>query len=328
MMKKRMFSWAVIFAFILTGSAMVQAKQIKINFGHPLPPNHPNHLAAEKFAKLAMENSNGRIKVDIYPANQLGNAKQLCEGVMLGSIKMALTSPARVGLFQPEFSILECPYLFRDIQHLKNTLRGEIGKELAEKIEKNRGFKMMAMDWLYGTRHVTTKGKQIKKPEDLKGLLIRTPELPIYVETVRAMGATPAPVNFADLYMALKQGLVDGQENPVATIYTYKFYEAQKYLKLTSHMIRNVIVFTNAGWYNNLPEDIRTILENAMMEATKYNNHLIVNEETDYTEKLKAEGMEIVDSDVDAFRKACSQVHKKFEKDWGKGLFERIQAVK
>ena len=112
-MKKRVLSWAVIFAFILAGSAMVQAKPIKINFGHPLPPNHPNHLAAEKFAKLAMKNSNGRIKVDIYPANQLGNAKQLCEGVMLGTIKMALTSPARVGLFQPEFAILECPYPVR-----------------------------------------------------------------------------------------------------------------------------------------------------------------------------------------------------------------------
>jgi TRAP-type C4-dicarboxylate transport system substrate-binding protein len=128
--------------------------------------------------------------------------------------------------------------------------------------------------------------------------------------------------------MALKQGTVDGQENPVATIYTYKFYEAQKYLNLTSHMIRNVVVFTNAGWFNGLPEDIRTILENAMREATKFNNQLIVNEEDAYTNKLKAEGMVVVESDVDAFRKACSQVHKKFEKDWGEGLFEKIQAVK
>jgi tripartite ATP-independent transporter DctP family solute receptor len=327
-MKKRIFSWALIFIVILAWGAGVQAAVLKINFGHPLPPTHPNHLAAERFAKLAMENSNGKIKVEIYPANQLGNAKQLCEGVMLGSIKIALTSPARVGLFQPEFSILECPYLFRDIPHLKATLRGEIGKELTEKLEKNRGFKMMAMDWLYGTRHVTTKNTPIRKPEDLKGLLIRTPELPIYVETVRAMGATPAPVNFADLYMALKQGTVDGQENPVATIYTYKYYEAQKYLNLTGHMIRNVVVFTNAGWYNNLPEETRTILEHAMKEATKYNNELIVNEEKEFTEKLKAEGMVVVASDVDAFRNACSQVHKKFEKDWGKGLFESIQAVK
>ena len=187
---------------------------------------------------------------------------------------------------------------------------------------------MMAMDWLYGNRHVTTKGTPVKNPQDLKGLLIRTPELPVYVETVRAMGATPAPVNFADLYMALKQGTVDGQENPVATIYTYKYYEAQKYLNLTSHMIRNVVIFTNAGWYNSLPKETRTILENAMEEATKYNNQLIVNEEKDFTEKLKAEGMIVVASDVDAFRNACSQVHKKFEKDWGQGLFERIQAVR
>ena len=326
-MKKRIFSWALIVIVILAWGAGVQAAVLKINFGHPLPPTHPNHLAAERFAKLAMENSNGKIKVEIYPANQLGNAKQLCEGVMLGSIKIALTSPARVGLFQPEFSILECPYLFRDIPHLKATLRGSIGQELTEKLEKNRGFKMMAMDWLYGTRHVTTKNTPIRKPEDLKGLLIRTPELPVYVETVRAMGATPAPVNFADLYMALKQGTVDGQENPVATIYTYKYYEAQKYLNLTGHMIRNVVVFTNAGWYNNLPEETRAILEHAMKEATKYNNQLIVNEEKEFTEKLKAEGMVVIESDVDAFSKACSQVHKKFEKDWGKGLFERIQAV-
>jgi tripartite ATP-independent transporter DctP family solute receptor len=327
-MKRRLFSWALILTVIFVWGTGVQAAVLKINFGHPLPPTHPNHLAAERFAKLAMENSNGKIKVDIYPANQLGNAKQMVEGVMLGSIKIALTSPARVGLFQPEFSILECPYLFRDIQHLQNTLRGKIGQELAEKAEQNRGLKMMAMDWLYGTRHVTTKDTPVRKPEDLNGLLIRTPELPVYVETVRAMGATPAPVNFADLYMALKQGTVDGQENPVATIYTYKYYEAQKYLNLTGHMIRNVVVFTNAEWFNNLPGDTRRILENAMEEATKYNNQLIVNEEKDFTEKLKAEGMVVVESDVDAFRKACSEVHKKFEKEWGEGLFERIQAVR
>jgi tripartite ATP-independent transporter DctP family solute receptor len=327
-MKKVIFCLTSILTVILVWGVGLQAAEVKINFGHPLPPTHPNHLAAERFAKLAMENSNGRIKVDVYPANQLGNAKQMVEGVMLGSIKMALTSPARVGLFQPEFAILECPYLFRDIQHLQNTLRGEIGQELVEKAEKNRGLKMMAMDWLYGTRHVTTKATPVKNPQDLKGLLIRTPELPVYVETVRAMGATPAPVNFADLYMALKQGTVDGQENPVATIYTYKYYEAQKYLNLTSHMIRNVVVFTNAGWYNKLPEETRAILENAMEEATKYNNQLIVDEEKDFTEKLKAEGMIVVASDVDAFRNACSQVHKKFEKDWGEGLFERIQAVR
>lgn len=327
-MKKKMFACTLVFAVVLAGAFFAQAAELKINFAHPLPPAHPNHLAAIKFAELVEKNSNGDIKVEVYPANQLGNAKQLCEGVMLGSIKIALVSPARIGLFQPEFAILECPYLFRDIAHLQKVLRGEIGQDLSGKLEKNRGLKIMAMDWLYGTRHVTTKKIPIKTPADLKGLLIRAPELPVYVETIRAMGATPAPVNFSDLYMALKLGTVDGQENPVATIYTYKYYEAQKYLNLTAHMIRNVILFTNAGWYNNLPENTRTIIEDAMAEATNYNNQLIVEQEEDYTKKLQAEGMVVIEADVDAFRKACSGVHKKFEKDWGTGLFEKVQNVK
>jgi tripartite ATP-independent transporter DctP family solute receptor len=327
-MKKKMFVCTLVIAVVLVGFVFAQAGQLKINFAHPLPPAHPNHLAAVKFAELVGKNSNGDIKVEVYPANQLGNAKQQVEGVMLGSIKIALVSPARIGLFQPEFAILECPYLFRDIEHLQKVLRGEIGQDLSGKLEKNRGLKIVALDWLYGTRHVTTEKTPIKNPSDLKGLLIRAPELPVYMETIKAMGATPAPVNFSDLYMALKQGTVDGQENPVATIYTYKYYEAQKYLNLTAHMIRNVVLFTNAGWYNNLPENTRKIIENAMAEATDFNNKLIVEEEADFTKKLQAEGMVVVESDVDAFRKACSGVHKKFEKDWGVGLFEKIQNVK
>jgi tripartite ATP-independent transporter DctP family solute receptor len=304
------------------------AKKTVIKFADTVAPDHPNHLAAEEFAKIVAEKSNGSIQVDTFPAAQLGNEKELLEGVMLGTIDIAMVSPGALSLFQSEFGILDCPYIFRSEEHMKKVVRGEIGDELSSLLEKSRGIQVLATDWLYGTRHLTTKNTPVKKPEDTEGLLIRAPEQPVYLATVASWGATPTPVDFSDLYMALKQGTVDGQENPIPTIYTYKYYEAQKYLIKTGHMIRTICIVTNAAWYNKMSDDVRSILEEAMIGATEFNNNLINQKEKELLEELKELGMEVIEPDVEAFREASSSVHKQFEDEWGKGLYERIQAVK
>ena len=250
-MKKKIFVIALVIIGFVTIGLNAQAADIIIKFADTVAPDHPNHLSAVKFAEIVAKKTNGRVRVDTFPAAQLGNEKELIEGTMLGSVDMFQASPGALSLFQAEFGILDCPYIFRDLDHVYKTVRGPIGAELSQKIAKSRGIKLLAMDWYYGARHLTTRDKAIKIPADLKGMLIRAPEQPVYLEAVRAMGATPTPVDFSDLYMALKQGTVDGQENPIPTIYTYKFYEAQKFIMLTGHMIRVITVGINAEKFNS-----------------------------------------------------------------------------
>jgi tripartite ATP-independent transporter DctP family solute receptor len=204
----------------------------------------------------------------------------------------------------------------------------DVIKEISDKLDKNRGVKILAADMYYGARHLTTRNKAIRTPADLKGMLIRAPDQPVYLEAVRAMGATPTPVAFSDLYMALKQGVVDGQENHIPTIYTYKYYEAQKYLMLTGHMLRVNLVGVSSSWYNSLPNDLKDLINKSLKEAVKYNNELTLKQENDMLEELKKLGMIVVQPDVEAFREAAKGVPKIFEKDWGKGTAERLAAIK
>jgi len=327
MIKKIPICAVLIVGLIFLGGG-VQAADIIIKFADTVAPDHPNHLAAVKFAELVAQKTNGKVRVDTFPAAQLGNEKELIEGTMLGSVDMFQVSPGALSLFQREFGILDCPYLFRDLEHVYKTVRGPVGEKLSDKIAKSRGIKLLALDWYYGARHLTTRNKAIYKPEDLKGMLIRAPEQPVYLEAVRAMGATPTPVDFSDLYMALKQGTVDGQENPIPTIYTYKFYEAQKFIMLTGHMIRIITVGTNASWFNKLPKDVQTAIEEAIAEAGAFNNELVQKQEKELIGNLQEKGMTVVEPDVAAFREASAKVHLIFENQWGKGLFEEIAAVK
>jgi len=299
-----------------------------VKFSSPVAPDHPNNIAALKFAEIVNRESGGRLKVEVFPANQLGNVKDVIENVMTGSVHMYMGGTSETSLFQSEFAVMDAPYLFRDYDHLMKGAKSDVVKEIGAKLEKNRGVKILTAEIYYGARHLTTRNKPIKTPADLKGMLVRAPDQPIYLEAVRAMGATPTPVAFSDLYMALKQGVVDGQENPIPTIYTYKYYEAQKYLMLTGHMLRVNVIGADASWYNKLSPDLKQIMGKALDEAVTLNNQLTLKQEKDMLEELKKLGMEVVQPDVEAFREAAKVVPPKFEDRWGKGTFDRLKAVK
>ena len=317
---------ALLFVFSVTGA--LADDPIVIKFGDTVAPDHPNNLAALKFAEIVAKKTNGKVKVEVFPAAQLGNEKELVEACMLGSLHMFQCSSGALSLFQPEFGALACPYVFRDVDHMLKVAAGPVGKELGKKLEESRGITLLANNWYYGSRHLTTKDKAVKTPADLKGMLIRSVEQPIFMATVKAMGGTPTPVDFSDLYMALKQGAVEGQENPIPTIYTYKYYEAQKYIMLTGHIILTIYNGANAEWYASLPDDVKKVIAEAMAEATEYNNAMIIEQEQSLLAKLKEKGMTVVEPDVEAFRAACKDVHLQFEKTWGKGLYDKIVATK
>lgn len=303
-------------------------KEQVIKFSSPVAPDHANTLAANKFAEDVAKGSKGLLKVEVFPANQLGNVKDVIEYLMTGSVHMYIGGTSETSLFQSEWGVMDCPYLFRDFDHLMKAANSDVIKEISDKLEKNRGVKILRADMYYGARHLTTRTKPIKSPADLKGMLIRAPDQPVYLEAVRAMGATPTPVAFSDLYMALKQGVVDGQENPIPTIYTYKYYEAQKYIMLTGHMLRVNVIGAASAWYNGLSSDLKNVINTALKDAVKYNNDLTLKQENDMLAELKKLGMEVVQPDVAAFREAAKGIPKIFEKDWGAGTADRLAAVK
>lgn len=312
----------------LTEDATAGTNVQVVKFSSPVAPDHPNNIAALKFAEIVNKEAAGKLKVEVFPANQLGNVKDVIENVMTGSVHMYMGGTSETSLFQPEFAVMDAPYLFRDYDHLMKGAKSDVVKEMGAKLEKNRGVTLLTAEIYYGARHLTTRNKPIKTPADLKGMLVRAPDQPIYLEAVRAMGATPTPVAFSDLYMALKQGVVDGQENPIPTIYTYKYYEAQKYLMLTGHMLRVNVVGADASWYNKLSPELKGIIRKALDEAVKLNNELTLKQEKDMLEELKKLGMEVVQPDVEAFREAAKGIPAKFEDKWGKGTFDRLKAAK
>jgi tripartite ATP-independent transporter DctP family solute receptor len=310
-----------------SGEAGGAAKTEVVKFSTPVAPDHANSLAANLFAENVGKESGGRLKVEVFPANQLGDVKDVIEYLMTGSVHMYIGGTSETSLFQPEWGVMDCPYLFRDYDHLMKAANSDIIKEIVEKMDKSRGVRVLRADMYYGTRHLTTLKKSVKTPGDMKGMLIRAPDQPVYLEAVRAMGATPTPVAFSDLYMSLKQGVVDGQENPIPTIYTYKYYEAQKYLMLTGHMIRANVVGAASAWYKSLPADLQSLIEKNLGVMIDYSNKLTLQQETEMLEELKKLGMEIVQPDVEAFRTAAKDVPKAFIKEWGADTAARIAAI-
>ncbi|ORC36210.1 hypothetical protein B4O97_06360 [Marispirochaeta aestuarii] len=325
---------ALVLVFSFTVSSFANGGQEQgdktevVKFSTPVAPDHPNNVAALKFAEIVNAESGGRLKVEVFPANQLGNVKDVIELVMTGSVHMYMGGTSETSLFQPEFAVMDCPYLFRDYDHLMKAAESDVVQEISDKLEKNRGVKILTAQIYYGTRHLTTRDKAIYAPSDLEGMLVRAPDQPVYLEAVRAMGATPTPVAFSDLYMALKQGVVDGQENPIPTIYTYKYYEAQKYIMLTGHMRRVNVIGASSVWYNSLSEDLKKVVDKAIDEAVKLNNDLTIKQEADMLKDLKELGMEVIEPDVQAFFEAAKDVPAKFEKQWGKDTARRIAEIR
>ncbi len=314
----------ILFLSILFGSA--QAEGVVLKFAHGLPTEHPMHIGVELFAKLVKEGTNGEVTVDIFPARQLGGNREMFEGVMAGTIDIIITdNSAPAFIDAPIWRILQAGYVFQNQRHAFLFLHSPAMNPLIEKLEKEAGVTLIETSWYFGVRHLTAN-KPIYGPDDFKGLKIRVPQVPSFVETLKGMGATPTPIDFAELYTSLKTGVVDGQENPFIHIYISKFYEAQKYLMLTSHLVSNNAVFMNVTKLNSLTSQQQQIIRASIYEAARFQDRMIMDSEQDYLNKLQEEGMEVIEVDIDAFSES---VKKHFYKTWftpeEKEFYEKVE---
>lgn len=302
------------------------ADKVVLKLGHALPVNHTVDLAAKRFAEIVEEKSQGNIEIQVFPAAQLGNEKDMLEQISLGSQDMGVIVAGAYGAILPELQIGSLVYVFRDIAHAEKVMRGEIGKEMTDKLLNDRSVRVIDPYWYYGTRHLTAN-KQVKNPDDLKGMKIRVPEVAIQKDGLTAMGAAATPVDFNELYTALSTGVVDGQENPVTTTNASAFYEVQDYLMLTGHIISNFMVSISDSVYEKLSTEQQQILIESAEEAGKYNNQITVEAEEKEIEELVQKGMTVIEPENEKFMPAGEIVAEKYEDIWG-DLYYRIQDVK
>jgi len=330
-MKRRVVLWGVS-ALVLIGLMRVgpagAQQPIVIKLGNVQPADMPVNIGLRKFADMVAEKTKNQIQVQVFPASQLGTEQEILEGVQLGTIHMFEGSTGSVGRFLPELEAFAAPYVWRDSDHMLKVVRGPIGASLADRLVKAKGMRILDLGWLFGNRHLTTKAKAINKPEDLKGMKIRVQPTAIYLDTIRAMGANPTPMDWKEVYLGLQSGVIDGQENPPSVIYSAKLFEVQKYVMLTGHITQNQAIVINDKFYRGLSPAFQKILLESAIEAGNFQNELVVKQEKVDLDRLKEKGMTVVQPDVKAFREATKDVYKKFAEKWEPRFYERIQEVK
>jgi tripartite ATP-independent transporter DctP family solute receptor len=300
-----------------------------IKFGSANEPDHYHSLAGNKFAEIVKARTNGEVEVNHFPAQQLGTEPEMVSLTQGGTMQMVNVSPGNLGNYVKEFQVMLCPYLWRDYAHLQKTMEGPIGKELADKLLANNGLMVLDTLWVNGPRHLTTKSLAVTKPDDLKGVKIRSPQAPIYLAAVKSLGAVPVPIDFAELYMALQQGVAEGQENALGTIDSKKYYEVQKFLSLTGHIYQSQVIVMNAKFFNSLPENYQKVILDAVKEAREYNNKLQLEADQKALEKFTKLGMTIVKPNVELFRENAKKFMPELYPIWGgQQLYDRIAAVR
>jgi tripartite ATP-independent transporter DctP family solute receptor len=288
--------------------------------------NSHQGIAIDTMAKEVEKRTSGRIKIQPFYSGSLGGERESIEAVQLGTQELTFTSTGPVPNFVPEARILDIPFLFRDKAHARAVLDGPIGQELLAKFE-SKGFKALAWGE-NGVRHMTNNKRAVNAPEDLKGLKMRTMENPVHIAAYKGFGIVTTPMAFPEVFTALQQGTVDGQENPLSVIMAAKFEQVQKHLSLTGHVYSPGIFLMNKAAFDKLSVADKQIFIDAAKEGVKANRARVDEDDAKGVAELRSKGMQVIDVDKAKFVAALGPVNAEFEKQFGKANIERIRAVK
>jgi len=308
----------------LMALASVAAAQttIKIGIGHP--PGQSFVVASEKFKEMVEKRSSNRLKVEIFHSSQLGGEREMQEMVALGTLEMSVSGITVV--YEPLFALLEAPFLYRDRDHIKKVMDSPVVAELSQTL-LNKGIRMVGF-YENGFRNITNSKRAINAPADVKGLKIRTPENLAQIETFKALGAVATPMAYSELYNALAQGVVDGQENPLQNIWTGKMYEVQKHLAITGHIYNSAYILASNKFWAGLPADLRKIAEDSIKEASYFQLDFVANLDKKLLEDCKAKGMQVTFPDQEAFRKATAPAYDAFYAKFGDRARKIIETIR
>ena len=307
----------------LSSSAFAQ-QSMKMSIS--IAQNSHQGIGIDTFAKEVEKRTSGRIKIQPFYSGSLGGERESIEAVQLGTQELTLTSTGPVPNFVPETRILDIPFLFRDKAHAHAVLDGPIGQELLTKFDA-KGMKALA--WAEnGVRHMTNNRRAVNSPEDLKGLKMRTMENPVHIAAYKGFGIITTPMAFPEVFTALQQGTVDGQENPLSVIMAAKFEQVQKYMSLTGHVYSPAVILMNKAAFEKLSAADKQVFMDAAKEAVKANRARVAEDDAKGVTELRAKGMQIVEVDKSKFVAALTAVNADFEKQFGKANIDKIRSVK
>lgn len=308
----------------LAFTAKVSAEEWRL--GHVLPPSHPTHIALEKAAAKVLEKTGGRVDIRVFPSAQIGGAKEVLTGLTLGTHQMSFDGAGILSQWAPGMGVFEAPFLARDFAHVERMIDSDKGREIVEELRTGHGYRMLDV-WYYGTRHLTNNRGPVNGVADMADMKVRVPEVALSLAFMKALGATPTPMAFSELYLGLQTGVVNGQENPLPTIHAAKFYEVQDHLALTGHLVQFVAPIVSEQAWKSLSEADRTALTEAFASVGDEYNRSIVDIEAELVSTLRGKGMNITTSDRAAMAEAMAPVYAEFDSVWGEGVYDAMAAV-
>jgi tripartite ATP-independent transporter DctP family solute receptor len=300
--------------------------QTKLKWAHVYETSEPFHTQSVWAAQEIAKRTNNRYAIDVYPASQLGKETDINQGLSLGTVDVIVSGSSFAARAFPPIGVTYYPFTFRDAAHLLAYTKSDVFKELSKGYEDKTGHKITAVTY-YGVRH-TSSNKPIKTCADMKGLKIRVPDVPAYLAMPRACGANTAPIAFAEVYLALQNGTVEAQENPLTTIEAKKFYEVQKHIVLTGHIVDHLNTVVAKGLWAKLSDEDKKIFSDVMQEAATRASNEIQAKEKELVGFFKEKGLTISEVNKDEFRDAVMK-NVTFESfGYRKADWDKIQAIK
>jgi len=317
--RRALIASAIAAPFLGQARAVTQYK-----FGYPLPLDSQFGAGASVFVRELTRLTGGRLSVQSFPGSVLGAEREMIEAVQLGTQDLALVSTGAIGNFVPEVAIFDLPFLFRDYAHAHAALDGEIG---AQVLARFAAHGLHALAWGEGGfRHISNTKRPVYSPEDLRGLKIRTQENPIHIAAFRGLGASPTPINWAETFIALQQGVVDGQDNPISVIVAAKLYQVQKYLSLTQHLYSPAVFLASPAFYDTLSPADQSALRAAARMGAQAMRQRVARDDRSGVAYLRQRGMAVVEQiDKTTFIAALATSYQDFRQRFGAARIERIQ---
>ena len=306
----------------LVAASGATAQEYTLRAGHGAQAQHPTQFGLEHFAELVSERTDGAVKVDVYPNRQLGEEREMVEGLQLGTVDMTVVSTGPLGSFSPEINVLDMPFLFRDSEHAYAVFDGDIGRSLLDNFSAQR-IEGLAI-WENGWRHLTID-KEVTEPSDLSGVRLRTMENQVHMDAFAELGANPMPMVWGEVYTSLEQGVIDAQENPITVIYTNQLWEVQDRVVLTQHVYGPHVFLASETSLERLPEEYRQIIREAAQEAAHYQREKSAELEAEQMELLREAGMQIDEIDIVPFQEAMDPVYEKYAARFGEELVQAIR---
>ena len=319
---------AALLIFTMAGAASAQYKAT-MKLASVTPPDHFYNVGARKFADLIKERTNGRIEIKNYPAGQLGKGeREITEAIQQGAVELLITSTGPMGGFSPSINILDFPFLFRDFKHVDLVMDGPVGRKLLNDFEK-ANITALAF-WENGFRHLTNNKRSIKKVEDGKGLKIRTMENKVHLAAWKAAGLNPTPMSWGEVFTALQQGVIDGQENPIAIIASNKLWDAgQKHFSFTAHVYSPAPLLMTKTKFDAMPKQDQDLFLKTALEVAQFQRKINRDAEEASMKEMASKGVTVVrDVDRESFKKAMAPVFDQFSSQFPKAEIEKIVNAK